>query len=190
MLTLSQAALQLGVTPATLRQQIHAGQLQGEKIGPIWVITDAALATYRLNSHGRVGRPFVGRPGHVDTQHVQIRLLFAPADGRGHDALWLEYLGENFVLDLDLTNPKPFHWTSEPYEDLTRETIPPGGRAIELRNREHIAREIGARRHDVDALISVDPTYPRPLVTFADGPVWDAAAIERWRAARDATKAT
>jgi excisionase family DNA binding protein len=188
MLTLSQAAQQLGVTAATLRQQIHAGHLKGEKIGPIWIITEAALATYRLNNHGRIGRPFVGRPGYVDTQHVRVRLLFAPADGRGHDAIWLQYLRQSFVFDLDLTNPKAFRWTSEPYEDLTPETTPPGGRVIELWNREHVAREISARRHDVDALISVDPTFPAPVVTFHDGPVWDATAIERWWATRGAAR--
>lgn len=190
MLTLSQAAQQLGVTAATLRQQIHAGQLEAEKIGPIWVVSEAALGTYRLNNHGRIGRPFAGRPGYVDTQHVRIRLLFAPADGRGHNAIWLQYLRQSFVFDLDLTNAKPFRWTSEPYEDITLETTSPGGRVIELWNREHLAREIGARQRDVDVLPDLDPTFPPPVVIFHDGPIWDGTAVERWWATRDATRTT
>jgi excisionase family DNA binding protein len=187
MLTLSQAAQQLGLTAATLRQQIHAGQLEAKKVGPIWVITETALAMYRLNNRGRVGRPFVGRPGYVDTQHIRIRLLFAPADGRGRDAIWLQYLRQGFVFDLDLMNPKPFRWAREPYQDLTPQTTPPGGRVVELWNHSHVARELGARRHDVDVLLDVDPTFPPPVVVFHDGPVWDGTAVERW-AARHATR--
>jgi excisionase family DNA binding protein len=190
MLTLSQAAEELGITAATLRQQIHAGQLAAEKIGPMWVISDTALATYRLNNHGRIGRPFVGRPGYVDTRHIRIRLLFAPADGRGHNAIWLQYLRQNFVFDLDFTHPKPFRWTSEAFQPMTPETANPGGRVIELWNREHLAREMGGRKQDVDVLLRVDPTFPLPVIAFHDGPVWDATAMERWWAARDATKGT
>jgi hypothetical protein len=127
---------------------------------------------------------FVGRPGYVDTQHVRIRLLFAPADGRGHDSIWLQYLRQSFVLDLDLTNAEPFRWASEPYQDMTSETTPPGGRTIELWNRQHIAREIGGRPFEVDLLAEVDLTFPLAVVTFHDGPVWDAAKVERWLAER------
>jgi hypothetical protein len=42
----------------------------------------------------------VGRPGYVDTRRIRERPLFAPADRRGHDAIWLQYLRESFVLDL------------------------------------------------------------------------------------------
>ena len=184
MLTLSEAADKLNVTAATLRQQIHAGHLEAKKVGPVWVISETALAAYRLNSHGRVGRPFVGRKGYVDTQHVRIRLLFAPADGRGHDSIWLQYLRQSFVLDLELTNPMPFRWTSQPYQDLTKETTPPGGRTIELWNREHVGREVGALPFEVDLLTNIEPDFPAPVVTFHDGPVWDGARVERWHAKR------
>jgi len=182
-LTLNQAADQLGITGATLRQQIHAGQLKAQKLGPIWVIDEAELARYQFENHGRVGRPFVGRRGYVDTRHVRQRLLLAPADGRGHDAIWLQYLRQSFVLDLDLTNAKSFRPTRETYEHLDMLTgTPPGGREIEVWNREHVARELGGREFEIDLLVEHDLSFPAPMVTFHDGPVWSAAQVRRWQA--------
>ena len=180
MLTLTEAARQLGVTAATLRQQIHAGHLDARKLGPIWIISETALARYQLENRGRVGRPFVGRPGYVDTQHVRVRILFAPADGRGHDAIWLQYLSESFVFDRDWGNPKPFRWRSEDYQAFDQTTTPPGGRVIELWNRNHLARELETPPDHVDVLMKLDPSFPGPVVTFRDGPVWDRISVERW----------
>lgn len=56
-LILSDAATRLGVTSATLRQQIAAGKLVAHKKGPIWLVTGADLERYRLTHHGRIGRP-------------------------------------------------------------------------------------------------------------------------------------
>lgn len=182
MLTLSAAAERLGVAADTLRQQIHAGRLKAEKLGPIWVVTEAALGAYELASRGRVGRPFKGQPGHVDTDHVRVRLLFGPADGRGHDAIWLQYLRENFVLDLDLTNAKPFQWTGEAFQELRADTTPPAGRVIRLWNTQQVARRLAVHVDLLNVLLTQDGTLPRPIVTFHDGPVWDADRVERWLA--------
>lgn len=184
MLTLAEAAQKLGVTAATLRQQIHAGHLKARKIGPMWTIQERVLAAYRLHNAGRIGRPFVGRPGFVDTQHVRVRLYLAPADGRGHDAIWLQYLRENYVVDLDLTNASRFYPTKRTYEhlDLLADT-PPGGRTFEFWNAQQLSRELGGSLV-VDDLIQRDPTFPPPVVTFRDGPIWEAAQVERWLAHR------
>ena len=170
MLTLNDAARELGVTAATLRQQIHAGRLEAAKVGPIWVVGETELARYRLEIHGRIGRPFLGRPGYVDTQHVRIRLLFAPADGRGYDALWVQYLSESYVLDRDWTNSRAFQWHGEPFQVLDPETTLPGGRTIELWNRAHVARELQTRSDLVDHLMRREATFPQPVVVFRDGP--------------------
>jgi excisionase family DNA binding protein len=181
MLTLTQAAEALGVTTATLRQQIHARQLKATKMGSMWIVDEIDLATYRVQNHGRVGRPFVGRPGYVDTQHVRVRLFLAPADGRGHNSIWLQYLTESFVLDLDLTNPRAFHPTRDNFEQLDLLTgPPPGGRTFDLWNSEHVGREIGAHSSDLEVLARADPTFPAPAVTFRDGAVWDGGKVERW----------
>jgi excisionase family DNA binding protein len=181
MLTLSQAAEALGVTAATLRQQIHAGQLRGRKLGSQWVVEEEDLASYRLHSSGRVGRPFSGRQGYVDPQHIRVRLFLSPADGRGHDALWLQYLRESYVLDLDYGNPCPFAPSRETYGSLDLLTgTPPGGRVFEFWNRRHVALEVGAAPAVVDLLPAQDPTFPAPVVTFRDGPIWDAEQVQRW----------
>jgi excisionase family DNA binding protein len=180
MLTLTQAAEKLGVTAATLRQQIHAGHLRGTKVGPIWTIDEEDFAAYWLYNHGRVGRGFVGRPGDVDTQHVRVRLMLAPADGRGHDAIWLQYLRQSFVLDPELTNAVPFRPSRETYEmiDLLTSTTP-GGRTFEFWNRSHLARELHISEDEVDWRVR-NWGLPEPIVTFRDGPIWDGQAVQRW----------
>ena len=57
MLTLAQAASRLGVSPSTLRNQIHAGRLKGRLVGKTWTVTDGELARYQRESLGKVGRP-------------------------------------------------------------------------------------------------------------------------------------
>jgi excisionase family DNA binding protein len=183
MITLNQAADRLGVNASTLRQQIHARQLRAHKVGPIWLIDEAEVARYHFENRIHAGRPFVGRPGYVDTRHIRQRLLLAPADGRGHDAIWLQYLRQSFVLDLDLSNASPFHPNRATFEHLDMLTgAPPGGREIELWNQQHLETEIGARGFEVNLLIERDPTFPQPVVAFDDGPVWDAGQLTRWLA--------
>lgn len=136
-----------------------------------------------MENHGHVGRPFVGRPGYVDTQHIRQRLLLDPADGRGQDAIWFQYLRESFVLDCDLANAVPFHPTRQTYEHLDMLTgTPPGGRKIELWNEEQLARELACQAVVVELLLERDPNFPQPVVTFQDGPVWDAGQVRRWQA--------
>jgi hypothetical protein len=55
-LTLNQAAGELGISPATLRQQIAAGKLAARKFGPVWQVSDKECARYRSTSLGRPGR--------------------------------------------------------------------------------------------------------------------------------------
>ena len=57
MLTLSEAAAQLGVSPATLRHQVQGGRLAARLFGKTYVVTDDELERYRATSLGRPGRP-------------------------------------------------------------------------------------------------------------------------------------
>jgi excisionase family DNA binding protein len=57
MLTLAQAASRLGVSPSTLRTQIHAGRLRGRLVGKTWTVTEREVDRYAVDSRGRVGRP-------------------------------------------------------------------------------------------------------------------------------------
>jgi excisionase family DNA binding protein len=57
MLTLAQAASRLGVSPSTLRNQIHNGRLRGKLVGKTWTVTEGEVARYQRESLGRIGRP-------------------------------------------------------------------------------------------------------------------------------------
>ena len=46
-MTLIQAAAELGLTPDTLRQQIHAGVLRAQKVGRDWQVTRSEVERYR-----------------------------------------------------------------------------------------------------------------------------------------------
>ena len=56
-MTLVEAGEHLGVSPQTLRKQVHLGQLHAVKRGRDWMTTAAAVETYRAEHKGRVGRP-------------------------------------------------------------------------------------------------------------------------------------
>ena len=183
MLTLTDAAKRLGVTADTLRQQIHSKSLAATKIGPLWLVDEIDLDRYAHNHLDRVGRPFVGRAGVVDTRHVRVLLLPAPADGRGEDSIWVEYLDETFVANLDWSDPKPYKPTGAAYPiaDLTDDP-PPGGRRIEVWSRAKVQREIGYPSPNVEILCDRDvEPLPRPVVTFRDGPIWDASSVRDWK---------
>jgi excisionase family DNA binding protein len=56
-LTLTEAADQLGLAASTLRHQVQAGRLGATLIGKTYVITERELARYRAESLGKPGRP-------------------------------------------------------------------------------------------------------------------------------------
>ena len=57
MLTLSEAAEQLGISAATLRHQVQGGRLTARLFGKTYVITAQELERYRATSLGKPGRP-------------------------------------------------------------------------------------------------------------------------------------
>jgi len=57
MLTLSQAAAELGISSATLRHQVQGGRLAARLFGKTYVITGEELERYRATSLGHPGRP-------------------------------------------------------------------------------------------------------------------------------------
>ena len=57
MLTLTEAAVQLGISAATLRHQVQGGRLAARLFGKTYVITTQELERYRATSLGKPGRP-------------------------------------------------------------------------------------------------------------------------------------
>jgi excisionase family DNA binding protein len=56
MLTLAEAAARLGLSPSTLRNQIHSGRLKGRLVGKTWTISERELQRYAAQSLGKPGR--------------------------------------------------------------------------------------------------------------------------------------
>ena len=60
MLTLRQAAVRLGLSPTTLRLQVHNGRLKATLIGTTYAVTASEVERYRREHKGKVGpRPKV-----------------------------------------------------------------------------------------------------------------------------------
>lgn len=57
MLTLAEAAEQLGIAPSTLRHQARTGRLKARLMGKTYVVTEREVSRYRATSLGRPGRP-------------------------------------------------------------------------------------------------------------------------------------
>lgn len=55
--SLSEAAMWLGLNPATLRQQIHNGSISAEKRGRDWFIRRTEVLRYKRENRGKPGRP-------------------------------------------------------------------------------------------------------------------------------------
>jgi len=55
-LTLTEAAIRLGVAASTLRRQIANGRLRARLVGKTWVVTAREVERYRAVSLGRPGR--------------------------------------------------------------------------------------------------------------------------------------
>ena len=56
MLTLTEAAAQLGVAASTLRHQLAKGRLKGRLVGKTWTVSEREVARYRTESLGKPGR--------------------------------------------------------------------------------------------------------------------------------------
>lgn len=53
MITLAEAAERLGLSPSTLRVQVHNGRLKARLVGKTWVVTGREIERYRADSLGK-----------------------------------------------------------------------------------------------------------------------------------------
>jgi len=60
MLTLTEAAAELGISSATLRHQVQGGRLAARLFGKTYVVTEREVSRYRATSLGKPGRPSHG----------------------------------------------------------------------------------------------------------------------------------
>ncbi len=57
MLTLTEAADQLGLAASTLRHQVQAGRLRARLVGKTYVVSEREVERYRREHLGKPGRP-------------------------------------------------------------------------------------------------------------------------------------
>ena len=53
LVTTTEAAARKGCTPMAVRNALHRGELNGQKLGPVWAVADdAALAAWQVQETG------------------------------------------------------------------------------------------------------------------------------------------
>ena len=106
----------------------------------------------------------------INPNLVRVFQLLDPIESRPKGAWVFQYRGEDFLTDPGGGNPEPFSWN-----DQTHQAIDFG-----VKTREEIASQLRINPAKVALVQRSDPTFPAPLVTFRDGPVWSAEAVASW----------
>lgn len=110
----------------------------------------------------------------INPKLVHVYKLADPIDGREKGAWIFQYHGESFLTDPGGGNPLPFAWSDQPHDVIT----------FDLRTREEIAGTLRINPAKLGLVQRADPTFPAPILTFRDGPIWAAEAVEAWAPTR------
>jgi hypothetical protein len=68
-ISLADAAEDLGIDPSGLRAQAAAGRIEAKLVGKTWITTRQEVERYRAERLGRVGRPPAGHASGTGTAH-------------------------------------------------------------------------------------------------------------------------
>jgi hypothetical protein len=107
--------------------------------------------------------------------------LVDPVEGRPDGAWVIEYRGEAFLTDPGGGNPEPFAWSGQarrPIASRAHAKAPATG--FDVMTQEDIARALRVNRALLGFIEHGEPGFPGPILRFREGPIWDAAAVERW----------
>ena len=110
----------------------------------------------------------------INPNLVRVFQLTDAVEGRPNGAWVIQYRGEDFLVDPGGGNPEPFSWNDQAHQALD----------FAVKTREEIAGQLRLNPAKLGLVRRSDPAFPAPLVTFRDGPVWSAAAIEAWAPTR------
>jgi len=105
---------------------------------------------------------------------VHVYRLTDTIEGREAGAWVFQYHGESFLTDPAGANPQPFAWNDPPHELVD----------FEARSQEEIASLLRINPAKLAFVRRDDPTFPAPILTFHDGPIWSAEAIDAWAPTR------
>jgi hypothetical protein len=106
----------------------------------------------------------------INPKLVHVYRLTDPIEARPKGAWVFQYHGESFLTDPDGGNPEPFAWSDQAHEALGFEVV----------TREEIAGAMRINPAKLGLVQRSDSTFPAPLLSFRDGPIWSADAIEAW----------
>jgi hypothetical protein len=106
----------------------------------------------------------------INPNLVRVYQLLDSIEGRPNGAWVIQYHGESFLTDPDGGNPEPFAWSDQPHQVV----------AFDVKTREEIAGQLRINPAKLGFVQRTDPTFPAPMLSFRDGPIWAAEAIERW----------
>jgi hypothetical protein len=106
----------------------------------------------------------------INPKLVHVYRLTDPIEARPKGAWVFQYHGESFLTDPDGGNPEPYAWSDQSHEAL----------AFEVVTREEIAGAMRINPAKLRLVQHSDATFPAPLLSFRDGPIWSADAIEAW----------
>ena len=117
----------------------------------------------------------------INPKLVHAYVLLDPIAERPDGAWMIEYHGHAFLLEPGGGNPEPFVWNGQPrqlIENRGRNSPPLIG--FDAMTQQEIASDLEINPALVRSYEQSDPTFPRPIVRFAEGPIWDREAVERW----------
>jgi len=106
----------------------------------------------------------------INPKLVHVYRLTEPLEGRDKGAWVFQYRGESFVTDPEGADPKPFAWSDQPHEVV----------AFAVKTREEIAGALRINPAMLAIVQRTDASFPAPILTFRDGPIWAAEVIEQW----------
>jgi hypothetical protein len=115
----------------------------------------------------------------INPKLVRVYQLTDPIEGRPSGAWAIQYHGETFLTDPGGANPEPFAWNDQPHLALN----------FAVKTREEIAGELRINPAKLGLVQRSDKTFPAPILSFRDGPIWAADAIEAWAPTRPAVAA-
>ena len=117
----------------------------------------------------------------INSKLVRVYQLTDPVEGRPDGAWMIDYRGQAFLTDPGGGNPEPVapgDRARQPIESRARARAPATG--FDVMSREDIARALRVNPALLSFVEHGEPGFPRPILQFRDGPIWDAEAVERW----------
>lgn len=106
----------------------------------------------------------------INPKLVHVYQLLDAIEARPEGAWVFQYHGESFLTDPNGDNPEAFAWNDQPHQVL----------GFEVKTLEEIAGQLRINPAMLGSVQRTDPAFPAPILSFRDGPIWAADAIERW----------